>query len=253
MPNEFVLQIPKRRMPGRFSGLALARISRTTWRQRVFAVIPTLCHAGRPVLGWKRRMPLQNRVTPFGELIAVPARGAIMGNRGGVIHDERKQIVRQYASRRWIACVLEFRGRQRVVMSPNRYTELFFMDEAVALAAGHRPCAECRRARFNDFRDAWGGRHVRADEMDSELQPARIDEIKAKVTHQAEIAALPDGTFVEIDQAAWLIWRNALHRYSPAGYVEKLAMPQSLAVRVLTPEPIVRCLQNGYVPEVASV
>jgi hypothetical protein len=100
-------------------------------------------------------MPLQNRVSPRGEIIVSPARGTFMGNRGGVLHNERRQIVRPYASRRWITCLLEFKGRRRTVMSPGRYTELFFLDEAVALAAGHRPCAECRRDRFNAFRDAW--------------------------------------------------------------------------------------------------
>src|ERR1700739_433376 len=100
-------------------------------------------------------MPLQNRVNPSGVIFASPARGTLMGHRGGVLHNPQGESVRQYASRRWITCLLEFKGRHRVVMSPGRYTELFFLDEAVALAAGHRPCAECRRARVNDFRRAW--------------------------------------------------------------------------------------------------
>src|SRR6201996_1159684 len=107
-----------------------------------------------------------------------------MGNRGGTLHDERREIVRDYASRRWITCVLEFKGRRRVVMSPRRYTELFFLDEAVALAAGHRPCFECRRMRFNEFRRAWAGGSSTlpsADEMDLELHPARIGRQKEKV------------------------------------------------------------------------
>src|ERR1035438_2779229 len=124
-------------------------------------------------------MPLQNRVAPSGEIFA-SARGTFMGNRGGAIHNDGRQIVRQYASRRWITCLLEFKGRRRTVMSPNRYTELFFLDEAVALAAGHRPCAECRRARFNAFKQAWGGTSPLADEMDVELHRARIDHRKGK-------------------------------------------------------------------------
>src|SRR3984957_13022619 len=119
-------------------------------------------------------MPLQNRVDPFGNLFRTHARGTMMGNRGGALHNSQREIIRCYKSRRWIACVLEFRGRHRTVMSERRYTELFFLDEAVALAAGHRPCAECRRERFNAFKDAW--RRARglvdlpfADEMDSEL------------------------------------------------------------------------------------
>ena len=128
-------------------------------------------------------MPLQNRVDPFGNLIRTHARGTLMGNRGGALHNTEREIVRNYKSRLWITCVLEFRGRRRTVMAERRYTELFFLDEAVAFAAGHRPCAECRRERFNAFKDAW--RRARgldnlpfADEMDMELHPARTDSQK---------------------------------------------------------------------------
>src|SRR5690348_4599407 len=100
-------------------------------------------------------MPLQNRVDPFGEFIETEARGTMMGNRGGALHNQQKEIVRRYKTRRWITCVLEFKGRRRVTMAPKRYTELFFLDEAVAFAAGHRPCAECRRERFNAFLYTW--------------------------------------------------------------------------------------------------
>jgi hypothetical protein len=172
-----------------------------------------------------------------------------MGNRGGVMHNEEQQIVRHYASRRWIACVLEFKGRKRVVMSPRRYTELFFLDEAVALAAGHRPCAECRRARFNAFKEAWGGNRVLADEMDRQLHPARIDNRKAKVTYRDQLGSLPNGSFVELDGAAYLVWKDALLRWSIDGYVERVARPAVEGV-VLTPRPIVECLRRGYVPEV---
>src|SRR5580692_5763791 len=125
-------------------------------------------------------MPLQNRVDPFGSLFRTQARGAMMGNRGGPLHNSDREIVRVYKTRRWITCVLEFRGRHRTVMSERRYTELFFLDEAVAFAAGHRPCAECRRERFNAFKEAWWRRHGKynppfADEMDLELHRARID------------------------------------------------------------------------------
>src|SRR5580698_6781323 len=100
-------------------------------------------------------VPLENRVDPFGNLFRTPARGTMMGNRGGALHNSEREIVRNYKSRRWIACVLEFRGRRRIVMSERRYTELFFLDEAVALAAGHRPCAECRHAAYQSFLTAW--------------------------------------------------------------------------------------------------
>src|SRR4051794_26424644 len=99
-------------------------------------------------------MPRQNRVTPSGDIITTPERGTLMGNRG-VLHDADARIVRRWQGKRWIACVLEFKGRWRPVMAPGRYTELFFLDEATALAAGHRPCAECRRRRFDEFRDTW--------------------------------------------------------------------------------------------------
>jgi hypothetical protein len=201
-------------------------------------------------------MPLQNRVTPWGELIATSDRGTFMGNRGGAIHNPQRQIVRPFASRRWIACLLEFKGRSRVVMTPNRYTELFFLDEAVALAAGHRPCAECRRERFNAFREAWrgGGENALplADEMDRELHAARIDRQRAKVSYRAPLSSLPDGAFVGIEDGAYLVRGGALLRWSPAGYGEKLARPDDAVFDVLTPQPIVRCLSNGYVPEIHS-
>jgi len=172
-----------------------------------------------------------------------------MGNRGGVLHNQERQIVRQYASRRWITCLLEFKGRRRSVMSPHRYTELFFLDEAVALAAGHRPCAECRRGRFNAFKGAWGGSSPLADEMDMELQRARIDSRKGKVTFRAPLNTLPDGCFVQIEGSSYLVLGEGLFLWSPEGYVEKRRRPQDMTVTILTPEPIVRCIRQGYRPE----
>ena len=121
-------------------------------------------------------MPRQNRVTPFGELIATESRGTLMGNRG-CLHDDQQRIRRAFACKRWIICVLEFRGRRRAVMTPGRYTELFFLDEATALAAGHRPCAECQHARYLLFRETWaaanpdlsGGASPSADVIDGVL------------------------------------------------------------------------------------
>src|SRR5271165_1152863 len=103
-------------------------------------------------------MPRQNRVTPFGEIVAVPERGTFMGNRGN-LHNAEGHIKRTWQVKRWLVCLLEFKGRKRTVMRPGFYTELFFLDEATALAAGHRPCAECRRERYNDFRKAWQSSH----------------------------------------------------------------------------------------------
>jgi hypothetical protein len=202
-------------------------------------------------------MPLQNRVDPYGSIFRSSARGTFMGNRGGALHDDRREIVRPYKSRRWIACVLEFRGRYRSVMSPGRYTELFFLDEAVAFSAGHRPCAECRRGRFNAFKDAWNRAHgpadprqpLRADEIDAELHRNRIHRT-AKVTWQASLSSLPNGSFVEIDKAAWLVWDDALRLWAPEAYIKKAPRPHGLTLPVLTPRPIVECFRGGYEPEI---
>jgi hypothetical protein len=203
----------------------------------------------------KTTMPLQNRVDPSGTIFATAARGTFLGNRGGAIHDEHRQIVRSYASRRWITCLLEFKGRKREVMTPGLYTELFFLDEAVALSAGHRPCAECRRTRFNAFRDAWifdrpGLQRPKADAMDLELHAARIDRRRGKVTYRAVLGSLPDGCFVRLDGGSYLVWGNALLLWSPEGYSGRRECAPDAEVAILTPEPIVRCLRNGYRPEI---
>jgi hypothetical protein len=199
-------------------------------------------------------VPLQNRVDPFGNLFRTPARGTMMGNRGGALHNSEREIVRSYKSRRWIACVLEFRGRRRVVMSERRYTELFFLDEAVAFAAGHRPCAECRRERFSAFKEAW--RRAKglanlpfADDMDRELHPARIDRRK-KVTYEAPMDSLPDGCFVQIGGRAYLVRGDALLLWTPEGYAERHPRPKHSIAAVLTPEPILACMRHGYKPEI---
>src|SRR5215468_1970824 len=196
-------------------------------------------------------MPLQNRVTPFGDLVAVEARGLLMGNRG-CLHDARRHIVRYAVGRRWIACLTSFRGRRRTVMSPGLYTELFFLDEPVALAAGHRPCAECRRADYDRFRDAWRraiGRGTTADQMDDRLAADRLAAPRTRRTYPAPIDTLPDGTFVDIDGRAWLIWRGALREWTPAGYTDRRA-PDRADVTVITPRAIVDVIRAGYRPAV---
>lgn len=195
-------------------------------------------------------MPLQNRVDPYGALFRTPARGTMLGNRGGCLHNAGREIVRPFKSRRWITCVLEFKGRHREVMTPNRYTELFFLDESVSLAAGHRPCAECRRDRYNAFRVSWGTPGPRADEMDLVLHPARIDATGRKVTFRAPLRSLPNGAFIELDQQPWLVRDDTLHLWTPGGYTRRQPRPPNLSVTVLTPQPIVACLRAGYLPEI---
>ena len=196
-------------------------------------------------------MPLQNRVTPFGELIATSARGTMYGNRGGRFHrDDRSLGVRRWASRQWICCVLSFKSRHHPVWR-ERYTAVFFLDEVTALAAGHRPCFECRRADANAFAGAWaqtkGTDFPYVDEMDRVLQAERLDG-RAKRTHALPSDDLPDGAFVEIDDAAFAVRGSHLLRWSDGGYVEKIARPRGLAT-VLTPPSIVAVLAAGYRPQ----
>ena len=202
-------------------------------------------------------MPLQNRVDPWGRFFRTTARGTFMGNRGGALHNEAREVVRPCAGRRWITCALEFKGRSRKVMTPGRYTELFFLDEAVAFAAGHRPCAECRRSSFKAFVDAWRSSHpeplsstARAPDIDAELHKARIGPRSVKRTCEAAMASLPNGCFVDIDGAAYLVWGDALYRWSPEGYVSREPRGDRAAVTVLTPAPIVECFRAGYMPQV---
>lgn len=170
-----------------------------------------------------------------------------MGNRGR-LHNEKQEIVRQFQVQRWITCLLEFKGRSRTVMTPGFYTELFFLDEAVAFAAGHRPCAECRRDRFNAYRTAWGGTPS-APAMDEELHRARVGRDGGKVTYRAKLESLPDGCFVEIEGVAHLVWEDGLFPWTPSGYAAKRSRPDE-TVTVLTPLPTVQCFKRGYRPEV---
>ena len=201
-------------------------------------------------------MPLQNRVTPFSTLIATPERGALMGNRG-CLHNDRREIVRDFAGKRWIACRLDFRGRRRVVMTPGRYTELFFLDEVTALAAGHRPCAECRREAYNAFRRAWvaaglpcRGSLPAADEMDARLHAERLDSTGEKATHPARLADLPSGVFIVLDRTdqPLLFFDGLLWPWTPGGYSAPFLPASDTLLRLLTPPSIVAVLSAGYMP-----
>jgi hypothetical protein len=156
--------------------------------------------------------------------------------------------------------VLEFKGRHRMVMTPNRYTELFFLDEATGLAAGHRPCAECRRSRYLAFRNAWaagakriiGSELIRAEMMDAQLHAERIGPDRSKRVFTADIDELPNGVFINLDATdgnAWLIWGHGLLAWSAGGYTERRPRPKG-AVTVLTPKSTVAAIREVYVPEV---
>jgi hypothetical protein len=200
--------------------------------------------------------PLQNRVTPFGELVAHPARGLVYGNRG-CLHDDLGRIRRRWAVRRWIACRLEFRGWHRSpLLQPGKFTELFFLDEATAFAAGHRPCALCRREDYVRFCDVWRehrGDPVGADAIDLQLHSERIDAgTRDRHLHRARLDDLPDGAFVVESDAAWLVLGGALLRWTPAGYSER--RPRDLrSVSVLTPPSLVDVLRAGWDPVVPLV
>ncbi len=175
----------------------------------------------------------------------------MMGNRG-ILHDDGRRIVRPFQVKRWIACVLEFRGRYRTVMTPHRYTELFFLDEAAALSAGHRPCAECRRTDYNRFRSFWRESIKTpddADSMDAVLHDERLDG-KKKRTYSATLGELPDGTYVAIDGIVHLLWNAALHEWSAGGYIAKRPLQRQQSADVLTPPSIVKILRAGYTPAI---
>jgi hypothetical protein len=193
---------------------------------------------------------LQNRVTPFGDVVALPGRGTMMGNRG-ILHDSERRCVRAWQVKRWITCVLEFRGRHREVMTPHRYTELFFLDEAAAFAAGHRPCRECRYADYRRFQSFWiacHGEPANADATDQRLHADRLDGKKKRV-YVADIASLPDGTYIVFEDRAWLVRGNRLHAWSDAAYREHRARPTRGDAAVLTPRSIVDLLRAGLRPE----
>jgi hypothetical protein len=198
-------------------------------------------------------MPLQNRVTPLGELVAHPARGLVYGNRG-CLHDDSGRIRRQWAVRRWIACRLEFRGWQRgPKLQPGKFTELFFLDEATAFAAGHRPCALCRREDYVRFGEIWSTSHdwpAGADAIDADLHAERVDaRTRDRRLHRAAFDDLPDGTFVLESEMPWLVRGSELLLWSPAGYTERRRRPSGAAA-LLTPPSLVAVLREEWNPVV---
>jgi hypothetical protein len=197
-------------------------------------------------------MSLQNRVDPFGELFATPARGLFMGNRGGRFHTDAKSLTgRRWVSRQWICCVLDFRGRQRDVWG-RFYTELFFLDEPTAFAAGHRPCFECRRGNALQFAEAWRQAHrlsarPTSGAMDRALHDERLSG-RAKRLHRRAIESLPDGAFLALDGGAFAVRGNVLLHWTPDGYDARRKRPRRGLVDVLTPPAILGVLAAGYRP-----
>jgi hypothetical protein len=171
------------------------------------------------------------------------------GNRG-ILHDGNRHVIRPWQVRRWIACRLEVPGRRRIVMRPHSWTELFFLDEATSLSAGHRPCAECRRADYRRFRSLWEscfGAPSNADAIDDRLHAHRLDG-RAKRTYREDVANVPDGTYVAFDGVPSLILGSELLEWSDTGYTNRRARPSRGEVDVLTPRPTVTVLAAGYRP-----
>ena len=196
-------------------------------------------------------MSLPNRVDPFGNLFADASRGLLFGNRGGRFHrDDRTLGARRWVSRRWICCRLDFKGRHRNVWGVG-YTELFFLDEPTALAAGHRPCFECRRADAQAFAAAFARDHFRrADEIDRVLHAERLDG-RAKRRHRCAIDGLPDGSMITLPEEpgrAFAVGGPALLRWASTGYIGARPRPRNLMVDVLTPPGTLAALSAGYRP-----
>ncbi len=203
-------------------------------------------------------MPLQNRIDPWGQLNAVSAKGALLGNRG-ILHNEHKQVVTQWKGKAWITCQIKFKERQSRPFAPDSYSQLFFVDEATAFSAGHRPCAECRRDRFNEFKAAWikanreliQGENPTIADIDKVIHAERVTEGRRKRTFTAQLGGLPAGTMIEVNGTPLLVWRGKLLPWSFEGYGKSLtSLPSSTSVQVLTPASVVRVFASGFTPQV---
>jgi hypothetical protein len=203
-------------------------------------------------------MPLQNRVTPTGEIVADRSRGLMMGNRGCLHGQGRTLGVSRWRAKLWICCLLEFRGVQRDPMPPGRWTALFFLDEATALSAGHRPCGYCRRTDYLAFAQAWRAarqlpRRPLASEMDAVLHAERTDRSRRKLSYRAHITQLPDGVMVRLGGEPGLLLGGQVHPWSFHGYGTPPASPSPFTAgtaeaEVLTPPSIVAAITAGYQP-----
>ena len=211
-------------------------------------------------------MSKQNRVTPFGKIEANSARGTKMGNRGGCLHNGQQKIITSYTNKHWIICKTEYKDRHRAVMSPGLYTELFFLDEAAALAAGHRPCYHCSYQDFKEFQRLWATANPvealhnpepQVDVIDEVLHRERLTHARRKMnmkklTYRAQLADLPDGSFIMWgeDNCPYLVLDAWLLKWTFTGYAEPHARPTEAEVEVLTPQSIVKTLKQGYKPAI---
>jgi hypothetical protein len=202
---------------------------------------------------------LQNRVDPFGNIIKTRATGSWMGNRG-VLHDEHQTLIRPFKLNAWITCKLEFKERWRKVMTPDRWTELFFLDEATSFAAGHRPCFECRRPDALRFKWFWlqGNHEYNFDEktpireIDKILHKERMDRDKSKITFIENQPNLPNGAFVLFEGLPFLVLDGLILRWSPFGYEKGMPIPAMDKITVLTPRSIVNMFRAGYMPQMSA-
>jgi hypothetical protein len=208
-------------------------------------------------------MPRQNRVTPRGELVAAPDRGLLWGNRG-VLVDGQGRLARYSRGQAWVICVLSFKGRRRQQWQPGRLTELYFLDEATGLAAGHRPCGECRYRDYQAFKRAWATAAVGGDvpasglgaagelpgvrEIDARLHADRLTGPGVRRTYRASLAGLPSGAMVDIGGAPWLVHDGGLLAWTPGGYQERSVAAPTGPVTVITPRATVGVLAAGYRP-----
>jgi hypothetical protein len=193
-------------------------------------------------------MPFQNRVNPYGELCVNTARGMFMGNRG-LLHNEHQQIVRPFKEIRWIICKLQFKNWHRPIMKKGQYTELFFMDEATALAAGHRPCAECQRERYLQYKEKWqiGNNKIihKIGEIDAILHAERLSKIKPAF----HIQDLPNGTLIEYNALPYLMHNEQIYEWTFEGYKSPIKLTQNPIIQLITPISTVNAIKSGFVPK----